>query len=444
MGIFNQLKHAWNAFSSDENQRFKSWDTGFMANYGASYGGIRPDRNKSTLANGRSIVTTIYNQIAIDVAAVDIHHVKVDREANDRYLGTMTSGLQDCLSFKANIDEGARAFKQNIAMTLFEKGVIAIVPVDTDIDPSISSSYEIRTMRIGEIVAWFPEQVRVLLYNEKKGCKEEVTLSKADVAIVENPLYSVMNDPNSTLQRLIRKLSLLDSMDEQSASGKLDLIIQLPYVIKSEARKQQAEQRRKDIELQLQGSKYGIAYTDGTERITQLNRPAENNMLKHVESLTAQLYTQFGLTAEVFSGTADEKTMNNYYNRTVEPILTAIAEAMAMAFITKTGRTQGQTIKFFRDPFKLLTISDVAEVSDKLIRNEVVSSNEFRSVLGMRPSKDPKSDQLRNPNMPSQDTGAATDTAPAPVDTAEQDAMVNNVFDSLEASIDKIIADVGV
>lgn len=392
MGFTNKLIHAWNAFTDKSTEQFNSWST-----YGQSYG-LRPDRPRMRATNDKSIIASIYNQIGIDVAGVDIRHVNLDDE--ERFVSYRKSKLDKCLTKSANIDEGARAFKQNMAMTLFEQGTIAIVPVDTSGDPFLSDNYEVKTLRVGEIVSWYPEHVRVSVYNEKTGRKEEITLSKRFVAVVENPLYAVMNETSGTLQRLIRKLALLDSIDEQVGSGKLDLIIQLPYVVKSEARKQQAEQRRKDIEVQLQGSKYGIAYTDGTERITQLNRPAENNMLKQVEFLTSQLYAQLGLTEEVFRGTADEKTMLNYYNRTIEPILTAITQAMERVFISKTGQTQGQAIRFFRDPFKLLSLSDVAELADKLIRNEIMTANEFRAVLGLKPSPDAKADQLRNPNMP--------------------------------------------
>lgn len=312
----------------------------------------------------------------------------------------MSSSLNDCLTVEANLDQGAQAFRQDIALSLFDKGVVAIVPVDTTIDPSVSGSFDIKTMRVGEIVAWHPKHVRVNVYNEDKGYREQITLEKKFVAIVENPFYSVMNEPNSTLQRLIAKLNLLDAVDEQSSSGKLDLIIQLPYVIKSEARRQQAEQRRKDIEFQLKGSQYGIAYTDGTEKVTQLNRPAENNLLEAIKYLTDMLYTQLGLTPEVMSGTADEATMLNYKSRTLKPILDAIVESMRRTFLTKTGRSQGQSIMYFDDPFKLVPISQLAEIADKFTRNEIASSNEIRTVVGWKPSKDPKADKLQNSNMP--------------------------------------------
>jgi hypothetical protein len=332
-----------------------------------------------------------------------MRHVRTDDQK--RYLEDIDSGLNNCLTLEANIDQAARQFRIDMMMSLCDQGVIALVPVDTTLNPNVSGGYDILTLRVGEIVAWFPYHVRVKVFNEARGLREEVTLEKKFVAIIENPLYTVMNEPNSTLQRLIRKLNLLDGSDEQVASGKLDLIIQLPYTIKSEARRQQAEQRRKDIEWQLKGSQYGIAYTDGTEKITQLNRPAENNLLVQIEYLSKLLYSQLGLTEEVMLGTADEKAMVNYFNRTVEPFLTAIVEAMRRSFLTKTARSQKQTIMFFRDPFRLMPLSDVAEIADKFARNEIVTSNEIRQAIGMAPSKDPKADKLINSNMPVKDTG---------------------------------------
>ena len=387
----DRLKHAWNAFTNQED-RIRSY-----GDYGASYG-LRPDRVRLNVSNERSIISSIYTRIGIDVSSVDLKHVRLDE--NGRYLSDIDSGLNTCLTLEANIDQAARAFKQDVAMSLLDRGVIAIVPVDTTLNPNTTGGYDIQTMRVAEIVSWFPNHVGLRLYNQQTGQKEEITLPKSFVAIIENPLYSVMNEPNSTLQRLIRKLNLLDSVDEQTSSGKLDLIIQLPYVIKSEARKQQAEQRRKDIEVQLKGSQYGIAYTDGTERITQLNRPAENNLLTQVEYLTKLLYGQLGLTEEIFNGTADEKTMLNYYNRTIEPILAAIAQGMKRTFSTKTARSQNQSIEFFRDPFKLVAVSDVAEIADKFTRNEILSSNEVRAIIGYKPDPAPKSDELRNKNLP--------------------------------------------
>lgn len=409
MGFTDSIKHAWTAFRSDDAKpdAYQNFET-----YGASYG-VRPDRTRFTLYGDKSIVSSIYNRLSIDVAAVAMQHVKVD--TNGRFIAEMTSGLNYCLTQEANMDQPATAFRQDIAMTLFDKGVAAIVPVDTDIDPENTSAYDIKTMRVGEIVAWYPKHVRVSLYNERKGRREEITLSKSFVAIVENPLYSVMNEPNSTLQRLVRKLSLLDTIDEQSSSGKLDMIIQLPYVIKSEARRSQAEQRRKDIEFQLRGSQYGIAYTDGTEKITQLNRPVENNILKQIEYLTTMLYGQLGLTEEVFNGTASDQVMLNYYNRTINPILTAITESMKRTFLSKTARTQNQTIEVFRDPFKSVAVSNMADIADKFIRNEIFTANEIRAAFGAMPSTDAKADQLRNPNMPQPETVVVQDTPPVEV-----------------------------
>jgi hypothetical protein len=391
-GFTSRLKHAWNAFvNMDIVEQFKSFGGG------ASYG-TRPDRVRLNLSNERSIISSIYARLSIDTAAIDIRHVRTDDAR--RYLDDIDSGLNECLTLEANVDQGASAFRQDIALTLFDRGVAAIVPVDTTINPSVSGSFDIKTLRVGEIVGWFPRHVRVSLYNDQTGRREEITLEKKFVAIVENPLYSVMNEPNSTLQRLIRKLNLLDAVDEQSSSGKLDMIIQLPYVIKSEARRQQAEQRRKDIEFQLKGSQYGIAYTDGTEKITQLNRPAENNLLKQVEYLTNMLYSQLGLTEEVMNGTADATAMLNYMNRTIAPVLTAIVEAMRRSFLTKTARSQNQSIMYFRDPFRLVPITEVAEIADKFTRNLIASPNDIRVAIGWKPSKDPQADQLKNNNMP--------------------------------------------
>lgn len=386
----SRLKHAWNAFLDWPNQLRN-------LEYGASYGG-RPDRVRLTFSNERSIISSIYTRLSIDVASVDIRHVRLDKEG--RYLEDIDSGLNECLMVEANLDQAARHFRQDIAMTLFNAGCCAIVPVDTTINPAVSGSFDIKTLRVGEIVGWHPKHVRVSVYNEANGRREEITLEKKFVGIVENPLYSVMNEPNSTLQRLIRKLNLLDVVDEQSSSGKLDMIIQLPYVIKSEARRAQAEQRRKDIEFQLKGSQYGIAYTDGTEKITQLNRPAENNLLKQVEYLVAMLYSQLGLTEEVMNGTANEEAMLNYINRTIEPIVAAVVEAMRRAFLTKTARSQRQDVMYFRDPFKLVPIKEIAEIADKFTRNEILAANEIRQKIGIKPSRDPKADELRNSNMP--------------------------------------------
>ncbi len=391
MGVRDRLMHAWNAFL---NVRRPDFDEG------PEYG-TRPDRVRLTWSNERSIISSIFVRLGIDVAALDIRHVRLDND--DRYESEMVSGLNECLKVSPNIDQGPRMFKQDAAMSLFDEGVIAIVPVDTTIDPNNSGSFDIRSLRVGRIVGWKKDRVRVDIYNENTGRRQEVTLPKTFVAIVENPLFSVMNEPNSTLQPLIRKLNLLDAVDEQSSSGKLDMIIQLPYVIKSDSRRLQAEQRRKDIEHQLKGSKYGIAYTDGTERITQLNRPAENNLLKQVEFLTQMLYSQLGLTESVMNGTADEKAMLNYYNRTIEPIVEAILEAMRKTFLTKTARSQKQWILAFRDPFKLVPVTDIAEIADKFIRNQVASSNDIRQAIGWKPSKDPNADRLHNPNMPDEE-----------------------------------------
>ena len=387
-----RLVHAWNAFTrpAKEEYQIPYYDLG------SSYS-RRPDVVRVHHGKDRAITASIYTRLSIDVASVDFRHVRLDEEG--RYQEDIKSYLNECLQLDPNIDQTARAFFQDAALTLFDKGVIAIVPVDTTADPNKTDSYDILSMRVAEIVTWYPRHVRVSIYNDKLGRREEVTVPKERVAIVENPFYSLMNEPNSTLSRLTRKLALLDSVDEQTSSGKLDLIIQLPYVIKSEARQLQADKRRKDIETQLRGSQYGIAYTDGTERITQLNRPAENNLLKQVEYLTNQVYGQLGLTPAIFDGTADEATMLNYYNRTVEPIIDAIVKAMKRRFLTKTARTQNQSIEFFRDPFKLVAVTQIAEIADKFTRNEIASSNEIRTSIGWKPSKDPKADELRNSNL---------------------------------------------
>ena len=385
----SRLRHAWNAFRNrDPTEQFKD--------IGASYY-YRPDRVRLTRGNERSIVTSIYNRIAIDVASIDIKHCRLDD--NERFVSEIDSNLNSCLTLEANIDQTARAFRQDIVMSMFDEGCVAIVPVDTTLDPNKTNSYDILTMRTGKILEWYPQHVKVRVYNEKTGRKEDITVPKSTVGIIENPLYSIINEPNSTMQRLIRKLSLLDITDEQTASGKLDLIIQLPYVIKTEARRQQAENRRKDIEMQLASSKYGIAYTDGTERITQLNRSVENNLLKQIESLTSTLYSQLGITQAILDGTADEKTMLNYNNRTIEPIVSAIVDEMKRKFLTKTARSQKQTILFFRDPFKLVPVNDIAEIADKFTRNEITTSNEIRQIIGLKPSDDPKADKLINSNI---------------------------------------------
>ena len=384
----SRLKHAFNAFMNRDPTYGKE-------SIGPGYS-MRPDRSRLTRGNERSIVTSIYNRIAIDVAAININHCRVDE--NQRLVENIDSTLNTCLNLEANIDQTGRAFMQDVVMSLLDEGCVAIVPVETSIDPAVSSSYDIWSMRTGKILEWHPEHVRVRVYNEKTGCREDITVPKKTVAIVENPLYAVMNEPNSTMQRLIRKLNLLDAVDEQSGSGKLDMIIQLPYVIKTEARRKQADKRIKDIEDQLKGP-YGIAYTDGTEKIVQLNRPIENNLMKQIEYLTNMLYSQLGITQTVLDGTADEQTMLNYYSRTIEPIISAIVDEMKRKFLTKTARTQMQTIKFFRDPFRLVPVGNIAEIADKFTRNEILTSNEIRQIIGMKPSDDPKADQLINSNL---------------------------------------------
>lgn len=385
----SRLKHAWNAFTSRDPTYENSYSTQ------VSY--YRPDRTRRTITNEKSIITAVLNRIALDAASVEIRHSRLDD--NGRFSEEINSGLNNCLSLSANIDQTGRAFLQDAYMSMLDEGCVAIVPVDTSIDPRYSNSYEIETMRTGKIVQWYPQHVKVRLYNDRKGEREEVMLPKSMVAIVENPFYEVMNKPNSTMQRLARKLNLLDVVDEQSSSGKLDLIIQLPYVIKSEARRKQAEDRRKDIEQQLSGSKYGIAYTDGTERITQLNRPIENNLQKQVEYLTNMLFSQLGMTQSILDGTADDKTMLNYNNRIIEVIVAAMVDEMKRKFLTKTARSQGQSISMFRDPFRLAPVSDIAEIADKFTRNEIATSNEIRQIIGWKPSKDPSADELRNKNL---------------------------------------------
>ena len=388
--FFTRLKHAWNAFINNKDSTINYGVLGSSYYY-------RPDRQRFTGGNERTIVTSVYNRIALDVSAVDIKHVRIDE--NDRYKETINSGINSCFNTEANIDQTGRAFIQDIVMSMLDEGCVAIVPIDTTTSPVNSNTYDILSMRTGKILQWYPNHVQVRVYNEKTGNKEDIILPKSSVGIIENPLYAVINEPNSTMQRLIRKLSLLDAVDEQSGSGKLDLIIQLPYTIKTEARRKQAEMRRKEIEMQLTGSKYGIAYTDGTEHITQLNRPIENNLMKQIEYLTSMLYSQLGITQSILDGTADEKTMLNYYSRTIEPIISAIVDEMKRKFLTKTARSQGQSFLFFRDPFKLVPINDIANVADTFTRNEILSSNEIRQLIGIKPSSDPKADMLRNSNL---------------------------------------------
>ena len=386
--FISRVKNTWNAFRNRD-------PTTYYKEPGMSYT-YRPDRVRFSRGNERSIVTSVYNRVAIDVAQIDIKHCRVDK--NGRYTEDVQSGLNDCLTLEANIDQTNRAFIQDVVMSMFDEGAVAIVPVDTVSDPTVSGSFDVLTMRTGKIIEWSPTSVKVNVYNDRTGRKEDIIMPKRSVAIVENPLYAVINEPNSTMQRLVRKLNILDAIDEQSGSGKLDLIIQLPYVIKGEARQQQAERRRKDIEEQLKGP-FGIAYTDGTEKITQLNRPVENNLMSQIEYLTNMLYSQIGMTPSVLDGTADEKTMLNYNNRTITPIVDAITGAMKRNFLTKTARTQGQTIMAFSNPFKLVPISQMAEIADKFTRNEILSSNEIRQIIGFRPSDDPKADELRNSNI---------------------------------------------
>lgn len=396
VSIGGRLMHAWNVFRNRTEEL--EYPTGGYSTTGAMYG-RRPDRTFMTISSERSIVTSIYTRIAIDAAAIDMEHVILDEDG--RYTDTVKSGLNNCLTVEANLDQGGRMFKQDMVLSLLDWGVIAIVPVETTLDPTKDSdSWDIKTVRIAQIVAWYPRHVTVDLYNEELGVRQQVTLPKTSVGIVENPLYPVMNEQNSTMQRLLRKLALLDVIDEQSSSGKLDLIIQLPYVIKSEAKQEQAENRRKAIEMQLKDSKYGIAYTDATEKITQLNRPAENNLLNQVEMLTQMVYGQLGITKGVMEGTASEQEMLNYYVRTIEPILAACAQAMKRIFLSKTARTRGHSIEYYRDPFRLLTMDTLAELADKLTRNEIFTSNDMRAAIGFKPSKDPKANELRNKNLP--------------------------------------------
>ena len=391
MNPLERLKHTWNLFVYDESPKRRS-----PTNYGVSYY-QNPNRVRFSRGNERTIVTSVYNRIALDAAAIEIRHVKMDN--NNRFLDYISSGLDNCLSVEANIDQTARNFIQDIVSSLLDEGCVAVVPIDTSFDPNVTNSYDIQTMRVGKITQWYPDKVTVLLYNDSTGLKQEVTIPKRQVAIIENPLYAVMNEPNSTMQRLIKKLSLMDSADEEIASGNLDLIIQLPYAVKTESRRNLAESRRKEVEEQLNGSRYGVAYIDGTEHVTQLNRPVENNLMKQVEYLTAQLYSQLGLTQTIMDGTADENTMNNYYNRTIEPILSAIVDEFNRKFLTKTARTQKQAIMYFRDPFRLIPVTSISEMADKFTRNEIMTSNEIRQLVGFKPSDDPNADELRNKNL---------------------------------------------
>lgn len=412
MSFGSRLKHAWNAFTGTDYTTYQDVGPGYSS---------RPDRIRLTRGNERSIITSVYNRIALDVAALNVQHIRLDE--NGRFLSVIQDGLNTCLTVEANIDQTARAFIQDIVVSMLDEGCVAIVPVDTTYDPSVTGSYDIQTMRVGKILDWYPQHVRVRLYNERTGTKENILVPKSTVAIVENPLYAVVNEPNSTMQRLIRKLNLLDVIDEQSGSGKLDLIIQLPYVIKTEARRQQAENRRKDIEAQLSGTKYGIAYADGTERITQLNRSVNNNLMSQIEYLTSMLYSQLGITQSILDGTADEKTMLNYNNRTIEPIISAIVDEMKRKFLTKTARSQSQSISFFRDPFKLVPVNDIAEIADKFTRNEIMTSNEIRQVIGMKPSDDPRADELRNKNLSAPSESEPETNPPVEDENAETEQL---------------------
>lgn len=431
MGFTDRLQHAWNAFlNRDPTPGSRSRDLGRGDYY-------RPDRVRFSRGNERSIVTSVYNRIALDVAAISIKHVKLDDRG--RYLYDVESGLNNCFNLEANVDQTGRAFVQDIVMSMLDEGTVAIVPVDTSIDPMNTGSYDILTMRTGKVVRWHPNDVEINLYNDRTGLREDITMPKRKVAIIENPLYSIINEPNSTMQRLVRKLNLLDAVDEQSSAGKLDLIVQLPYTIKTDARRQQAENRRKDIETQLTGSKYGIAYTDGTERITQLNRPVENNLMKQVEYLTSMLYSQLGITQTILDGTADDKTMLNYFNRTIEPFVSAIVDETKRKFLTQTARSQRHSILFFRDPFRLVPVSEISEIADKFTRNEIMSSNEIRQVIGLKPSDDPKADELRNKNInqPAEEALAGAPTQ-EPLQEPPSQEMTQEEYDEYIRDLDDL------
>lgn len=435
MSLMSRLAHSWNSFVSAEEQPTQtSWSIGSVSS-------SRPDRPRFRVTNERTIISSIYTRMAIDVAGIKIEHVRVDD--NGQYVDTISSGLNDCLNVGANIDQAGRQFRMDIPLTMFGAGVACVVCVDTTQNPTIMGSWDVKSMRVGEVIQWYPQDVKVRLYNEKTGLREDLILPKNIVAVIENPFYSVMNEPNSTLQRLLHKLNLLDNVDEISSQGKLDIIIQLPYVIKSESRQKQAEQRREQIETQLKSSTYGIAYTDGTEKITQLNRSIENNLLAQVEYLTNELYTQLGLTPEIMNGTADDVVMNNYINRTVEPIMDAITEEMARKFLTKTARTQGQSIMYFQTPFKLIPISQLAKIVDVLSRNQIVTPNEVRPALGLKPSGEPQANTLVNSNMPLKDQVTGGDQTVDP--NASPDTLdPNNPDDAAELSLDSQMADLGI
>lgn len=415
LNVGSRLKHAWNAFMNNRDP------TSYLRNIGSGYY-RRPDRPRLTRGNERSIVTSIFNRIALDVAAIKIQHCRLDKD--DRFKEVINSELNNCLNLEANLDQTGRAFIQDAVISMMDEGVVALVPVDTTLDPKTTESYDIVTIRTAKILQWYPQHIKVKIYNDQTGNNEEVIIPKKMAAIIENPLYAVINEPNSTMQRLIRKLNLLDAIDEQSGAGKLDLIIQLPYVIKSPTRQAQAERRRKDIEMQLSGSKYGIAYTDGTERITQLNRPVDNNLMKQIEYLTQMVYSQLGITQSILESTADEKTMLNYYNRTIEPIVSAIVDEMKRKFLSKTARTQKQSIMYFREPFKLVPVNELAESADKMTRNEIMTSNEFRQIIGLKPSSDPKADQLVNSNLNHPEPNKTQPTKP--VEESEEGGEIQN------------------
>lgn len=444
------LKHAFNIFTYKPDFS-KAPDVGYSGggSYGGNYGGSRQDRNRPNFGNERTIISAVYTRIALDVASIDIRHVRTNEAG--RYLQDIDSNFQDCLRVVPNLDQGPDQFFIDLMMTLFDRGCAVICPIDTVSDPRNANAVDILSMRVGYVCQWMPRHVRLNVYNDQTGLREELTMAKSAVAIIENPLYSVMNEPNSTLQRLIRKLNLLDVVDDASASGKLDLIVQLPYTIKSENKRQQAEQRRKDIEFQLTGSKYGIAYVDATEKITQLNRPVENNLMTQIEYLTTMLYSQLGMTKEVIDGTADEQTMLNYMNRTLAPMLRSIVQAMRRSFLTKTARTQGQNIMYFRDPFALVPVANLAEIADKFTRNEIASSNEIRGVIGWAPSTDPKADQLVNSNMPQpnppDDPNVPPDGAPVPDPNTPPDPLndlMASAFDDIEGELDSAMTSLGI
>lgn len=432
MGNFtDRLQHAWNAFMNKDPTSIKNFNE-------VSYGWYRPDRPRFTRGNERSIVNAIYNRIALDAAQVDIKHVRLDNNGN--YVELIDSGLNECLSVSANIDQTGRALIQDAVMSLLDEGCVAIVPVDTKIDPKKSATIDIETLRTGKVIGWYPNSVKLEIYNELTGRREERVLPKSIVCVIENPFFSVMNEPNSTMQRLIRKLNLLDAIDEQSGAGKLDLIIQLPYIAKTEAKKQQAENRRKSIEDQLANSKYGIAYTDATEHVTQLNRSLDNNLMNQIQYLTDQLFSQLGITTEILNGTASDQVMNNYYSRTIEPILSAITDEMKRKFLSKTARSQKQSIEFYRDPFKLVPVTQIAEIADKFTRNEIMTSNELRQIVGMRPSEDPGANELRNKNLsPSKDDyHIDVDGQPIP----EENMQMVADGEGPEAKVDRLLEEI--